>query len=163
MPLRSRRRRYRQPALRSGRPAPSPRAVLITCLTAATTALGTLLMTGGLLLLGYPLLDFFTVSDRVDILATLLGAASGAVALSALAVMAALKLLHGRPWARWVLAALCVVAALASAVLVSSVLPLVVTAAALAVLVLLLLPSTGAWCQTGHTAARPPPVAETQS
>jgi hypothetical protein len=67
------------------------------------------------------------------------------VALSAAADVAAVFVLRGHRWARWVLIGLCVVAAVGGVMLAYYVVPLIVTAAAVAVTLLLSLPGSGTW------------------
>ena len=119
-------------------------AAVVTWVAATGTAAMTLLLTVGLLLIAGPIFDSFD-SGPDNPRWFVLGAAVVVAGLSAAADVVAVFMLRGHRWARWVLVGLCVVAALGGAMSAFYIVPLLVTAAALAVVVLLFLPDAGAW------------------
>ena len=128
-------------------------AALLTWIGATGTAAFTLLLTVSLLLLGAPIFDTFR-SGRDNPRWFIVEAAGVVIALSAAAALSAVFLTRRHQWARWVLILLSVVAAVGSVMLAYYIGPLLVTAAAVAVLVLLSLPRARAWFRTPH----PPPA-----
>ncbi|HSE10771.1 MAG TPA: hypothetical protein VLB29_19055 [Nocardioidaceae bacterium] len=123
---------------------------MVTWTTAATTAAFTVCLAATALLFGGPLFDVFQ-GHRLQWYVA--GAALVVIALSAAAGGLATLVFRRRRWARWALVALSVVAAVGGAMLGYYVAPLAITAAALAVVVLLFLPPARAWFRlpaTGH-------------
>ena len=119
-------------------------AAVVTWIVATGTAVSTLFLAVGFLVVAGPVFDTFGPgSDNPRW--WIVGAAGTVVALAAAADVVALFIHRGHRWARWVLIGLSVVAALGGLALAYCVAPLVVTAAAVAVVVLLLLPDARAW------------------
>ena len=97
----------------------------------------------GYVLVGRAILDDF--EDTGSIVAWFLGIVGTLLALCTAAAVASLSLLRRRRWAWWALLVLCPVTAVLGVVAGYYLLPLGVAAAASAVFVLLLLPSTRVW------------------
>lgn len=132
-------------------------AALVTWIGATGVAAFTLFLTLGLLLIAAPVFDAFDSGpDNDNLRLFVVGAAGIVVGLSAAADVVAVFMLRGHRWARWVLVGLSVVAAIGGAVSAYYIVPLMVTAAAVAVVVLLVLPDARDWFRTSHTPARPP-------
>ncbi len=104
----------------------------------------TVLVTVGFLLVAAPLFDAFEGGSGAPQW-YVVGGAALVVALSAAADVAAALMLRGRRWARWVLIGLSVFAALGGVMLAYYVVTLALTAAGVAVVVLLLLPDARKW------------------
>ena len=119
-------------------------AAVVTWVVATGTAVSTILVTLSLLLVVGPLFGAFDPGPD-NPLWFVAGAVLIVVALSAVANVVAAFMLRGHRWAQWVLLGLCVVTALAGIALGYYIAPLVVSAAAVGVAVLLLLPSARAW------------------
>jgi hypothetical protein len=117
-------------------------AAVLTWLGSSGTAVLTLLLAVAFLVAAAPVLDVF---DAHDLRLHVAGAALLVIAFSAAADLLAWFVLRGHRWARWGLIGFASGAAVGGAMLGYYVAPLVVTAAALAVIVLLLLPSARAW------------------
>jgi hypothetical protein len=118
---------------------------------AAVTTIAASGVTGAVVLLGavgYPFVGRLLLEDFGDtdsIVARFFVIAGAMLALCACAVVASVSLLRRRRWAWWVLLVLSPVTAVLGLVSGYYLLPLGVAAAASAVFVLLLLPSTRAW------------------
>jgi hypothetical protein len=119
-------------------------AAVVTWVGATVTAAFTLLMTVGTLWVLAPMFDAFD-SGTDNPRWWLIEAAAIVVAVSVAADVTALFLLRGHRWARWVLLGLCVLAALGGVMAAYYIAPLVVTAGAIAVAVLLFLPDARRW------------------
>ena len=119
-------------------------AALVTWIAATGTALLTLFLTATFLLLAGPLFATFDEGSG-NPRWYFVGAAGVVVALSVAADVAGILMVRGRGWARWVLLGLSVVAALGGLMAAYYVLPLAVTAAAVAVVVMMLQPAARAW------------------
>jgi hypothetical protein len=119
-------------------------AAVVTWIGATGTAALTVFLTAVLLLVAGPLFDAFEGGlENPRWLAV--GAAVVVVTLSAAADVVAFFMLRGRRWAQWVLVGLSTVAVVCGVMSAYYIAPLVVTAAAVAVIVLLLLPDARAW------------------
>lgn len=119
-------------------------AAVLTWVAAGTTAAFTLLLTVGVLWLGAPFFDAF--EPGLDNPRTyVVGAAALVVALSAAACVLSVFVLRSSRSAHWLLIGLSAVTALAGLMLASLVGTLVLTAVAIAVIVLLLQPDARAW------------------
>ncbi|GAA1974262.1 hypothetical protein GCM10009798_39380 [Nocardioides panacihumi] len=119
-------------------------AAAVTTIVAATISGGLTLVTAVFAaVIGRAVLQFF--DDTGSLVAWFLGVAVTVLALSSVAVVASVGLLRRRRWAWWALLALTPVTVVAGAVAGRFLLPLGVAAAATAVFVLLLLPSTRGW------------------
>jgi hypothetical protein len=119
-------------------------AAIVTWVVATGTAALTMLLTVGLLIVAGPVFDAFEPgadNPRWFVLA----AGGVVVALSVVADVVALLVLRGQRWAQWVLVALSAVAALGGLFLAYYIAPLMITASAIAVIVLLLMPDAHAW------------------
>jgi dipeptide/tripeptide permease len=126
-------------------------AAVMTWVAATGTALLTLLVTATVLWLAAPIFENFESgphNPRWDMLAM----AAVVVAVCVLADVVAIFVLRGRRWAQWLLIALCVLAALGGIITSYYVAPLLVTATAGAVAVLLLLPDARFWFRTSRAA-----------
>jgi len=124
-------------------------AAVVTWVVATGTAALTLFVTVGLLLVLAPVFDSFdggTDNPRWFVA----GAAAVVVALSAAADVVAVFVLHGHRWAQVVLVGLSTVAAVGGVMAGYYITPLAVTAAAVAVIVLLLLPDARAWFRASY-------------
>jgi hypothetical protein len=126
-------------------PATVTAAVVLTILTAVCGCGGVLLGAVFLALLSSALLPSFSPEDARFLVLWGVGVVGVAVALAGVTIVAAVQLLQRRRWAWWTLVVLCPVAALLSVQGASLLLPLGVTAGAVAAFVLLLLPATRAW------------------
>ena len=124
-------------------------AAVVTWVVSTGTAALTLLLTVGLLWVVAPVFDTFG-SGQGNPRWWLVGAAAVVVSFSAAADVAAVFVLRGHRWARWVLIGLSVLAALGGVVSAYYVVPLVVTAAAMVVVVLLLFPDAREWFRASH-------------
>lgn len=118
-------------------------AAVTTWIVATGTAALAGLLTIGFVVLGAPLWEVFG-SGADNPRWWILGAGAIVVVLAALADVAALLMIRGHAWARWALGALSLVAAVLSLCAAYYVFPLVITVASLAVLVLILMPSSSA-------------------
>jgi hypothetical protein len=119
-------------------------AAVVTWVGATGTGALTLLLTIGLLWIAAPVFDAFgSGSDNPR--SFVVAAAAVIVALSAAADIVAVYMFRGHRWARWALLGLSVLAALGGLASAYYVGPLLVTAAAVSVVVLLLLPDARAW------------------
>ena len=124
-------------------------AAVVTWVGATGTAVLTLVLSVGLLFVAAPLFDAFG-SGPDNPRWYLAGAAGVVVVLSAAADVVAVFTLRGYRWAQWTLVGLSVVAAVGGVVSAYYIAPLALTAAALAVVVLLLLPDARAWFRASH-------------
>ena len=150
-------------ALFGHQPPPAPRlprppgvvyaAAVVTWVGATGTAALTLLLTVGLLWVAAPVIDAFD-SGAGDPRWPVVAAAGVVLVLSAAADVVAALMLRGQRWASWVLLGLSVVAALGGIMGAYCVVPLVVTVAALAVVVLLLLPEARGWFRASDVPGR---------
>jgi hypothetical protein len=129
-------------------------AVIVTWVGATSTAAITLLMTVGLLWIAAPIFDAFG-SGADNPRTWLIGFAAIVIVVSVLANVIALFVMRGHRWAQWLLVILSVVAALGGVMAGYYIAPLAVTAAAVAVAVLLLLPDARTWFR-GPLAERAP-------
>jgi hypothetical protein len=119
-------------------------AVIVTWVGATSTAAITLLVTVALLWIAAPMFDMFgSGADNPRI--WLIGFAAIVIVVSVLADVIALFVMRGHRWAQWLLVILSVVAALGGVMAGYYIAPLAVTAAAVAVAVLLLLPDAQTW------------------
>jgi len=126
-------------------------AAVLTWVAATGTALFTLLVTAILFWIAAPIFENFqSGSDNPRWI--MLEFAVVIVAVSALADVVAIFVLRGRRWAQWSLIALCVVAALSGIITAYYLVPLLVTVAAVAVVVLLLLPDAHSWFSSTNAA-----------
>jgi len=121
-------------------------AAVVTWIGATTTAALTLLLTVSLLWIAAPVFDAFD-SGSGNPRSWVVAAAAVVVGLSATADVVALFVLRGHRWSWWVLIGLSVIAALGGVMTAYYLVPLLVTALAMAVAVLLLLPDARAWCR----------------
>lgn len=121
-------------------------AAMVTWIVATGTAALTLLLAMGLLLVLGPVFEAFA-SGPDNPRWFLLGVTAAVVALSTTADVVAVYLLRGHRWARWTLVVLAVVAAVGGLMSAYLIVPLAVTGAAVAVVVLLLLPESRGWFQ----------------
>jgi hypothetical protein len=119
-------------------------AAVVTWIGATGTAALTAFLTAGVLLVAGPVFDAFEGGPENPQWFAV-GAAVVVVALSAAADVVAFFMLRGRRWARWALVGLSTVAGVCGVMSAYYIAPLVVTAAAVAVIVLLLLPDARAW------------------
>jgi hypothetical protein len=119
-------------------------AAVVTWVGATGTALLTLFLAVSLLWFVAPVFGAFD-SGPGNPRWLVVEAVGAVVALSAAADVVAVFLLRGHRWARWVLIGLCMVASIGGVMLAYYPVPLIVTAAAVAVTLLLLLPSSGTW------------------
>lgn len=92
-----------------------------------------------------PLSDSFDPGSGDEARWFVAGIGIGLIALSVAAGILALYVLRGRAWASWLLIALSSGAALVGGIFGYYILPLVVTAVALTVIVLLLMPTARGW------------------
>lgn len=142
----------RHPSLVSELPRPPAVvyvAAVLTWIVATGTAALTLLLAVAVLWIAAPLFDSFEPglgNPRWFVI----GATAVVIVLSALADAAAVFVVRGRSWARWMLVGLSVVATLGGLISAYYIGPLLVTAASVTVLVLLLLPDAGAWFRATH-------------
>jgi hypothetical protein len=132
-------------------PDERPGVVLAAAVVTWTIASMTAALTLGLLVLvlffGGPVLDAFQGQDlRVYVVA----AALVVIAFAAAADVLAYLVFRRHRWARWALVGLSVVSAVCAAMLGYYVAPLLVTVAALAVVVLLLMRPARAWFRSSH-------------
>ena len=128
-------------------------AAAVTWVVATGTAVLTLLLAVGLLLVAAPIFDTFG-SGPDSPRWWVVGAVVVVVTLSAAADVVAVFMLRGHRWAQWGLVVLSVIAALGGVMASYYIAPLLVTAASVAVLVLLLLPGARAWFRSSHVPAR---------
>ena len=119
-------------------------AAVVTWVVATGTAALTLLLAVFLLWAVAPVFDAFDAGSG-NPRWLVVGTAAVVLVLSAAADVCAVFVLRGRRWAQWVLVGLSMVAAAGGFISVYYIAPLVVTAAAIAVAVLLLLPDADAW------------------
>ena len=134
--------------------APAPpgtvTAAAITTITAASiTAAVTLLTAVGYALIGHAILE--ELDDTGSLIAWFFGIVTALLALCAVAVLASVGLLRRRRWAWWTLLALAPVTAVLGLLTAFYLLPLGIAAAAVAVFVLLVLPSTRTWLAASST------------
>jgi hypothetical protein len=122
-------------------------AAVVTWVAAMTTAAFTLLLTVAVFWIAAPVFDAFE-SGLGNPRTFVVGAAVGVFVLSTSACVVAALVLRGYRWARWVLVGLSVLAALGGLFLAYYVGPLMVTAAAVAVVILLSTPDARAWSRT---------------
>jgi hypothetical protein len=125
-------------------------AVVVTWIAATVTAAFAVVFTASLLWLAAPLFetfDFGTHNPRWFVL----GFGLAVVLLCVLADVVAYFVLHAHRWAHWALISLCVVAALAGVMTSYYIAPLLVTAVAVGVGVMLLMPTARAWFHTSRT------------
>lgn len=119
-------------------------AAVVTWVGATLTAAIALVLTVGVLWVMAPMFDMFE-SGTDNPRTWLILAALIVVAVSVAADVTALFVVRGHRWARWVLIGLSVVAAFGGLVSGYYIAPLVVTAASIAVAVLLLMPDAHRW------------------
>jgi hypothetical protein len=124
-------------------------AVVITLATAVGTALLAIPLTVIALSIAGPIADSFGEGSS-ETRWYVMGTGGGLVALSMIAGTLALCVLSGRAWARWLLIGLSCLAAIIGVIFGSYILPLMVTAVAVAVIVLLLMPTARAWPSTSR-------------
>lgn len=117
---------------------------MVTWIVATWTAALTLFLTVGFLVVAAPIFDAFDAGPDNPAWAVA-GAAGVVVALSSAADVVAVLMLRGNRWARWALVGLSMVSALGGVISSYYIAPLAVTAAASAVVVLLLVPDARAW------------------
>jgi hypothetical protein len=125
-------------------------AAILTWVFATLTAGVTILLAALLLPFAATTFEAFGYEPSSVTRAVVEGAAV-VVALSGTADLLAVFVLRRRRWARWTLLLLSVATGIASVAWAYYVVPLVVTGAAVAVVVLLLLPSTGRWFRGAAT------------
>src|SRR5690242_35520 len=119
-------------------------AAAVTTITAATISAGLTVLTASLYaVVGHAILGTFGTTGTV--VAWFFGVVITLLVLCCVAVVASVGLLRRRRWAWWTLAALAPVTAALGVMTAFYLLPLGVAAAAVAVFVLLVLPSTRAW------------------
>ncbi|MCW2760770.1 MAG: hypothetical protein JWR85_971 [Marmoricola sp.] len=142
-----------QPSQVYGQPRPPGvvyAAAVVTWVAATGTAFVIVLLAVTLLWLAAPIFEYFE-SGSNNPQWIVISVAVVVVAVCTLADFAAVFILRGRRWAQCLLIALCVVAALAGAVMSYYIAPILVTAAAGAVVLLLLLPDARAWFRGAAT------------
>lgn len=122
-------------------------AAVVTWAAASITAAFTAFLAVVVLLLGGPFFDAFRAQD---LQAYVVGAALVVIAASVAADVLAYMTFRRHRWARWVLVALSMVSAVCAAMLAYYVAPLLITAAGLAVVVLLFLRPARAWFRSSH-------------
>lgn len=122
-------------------------AAVITWTAASISAAVTLCFGVLVLLFGGPVFDVF---GGQHLRGYVIAAALVAIVLSASADALAYWVFRGHRWARWTLVVLSVASAVGAAMLGYYVAPLVITAAALAVIVLLFLRPARAWFRSSH-------------
>lgn len=122
-------------------------AAAVTWIAASTTAAFALCLGVLALVFGGPVFDVF---EGQSLQAYVVAAIVGVVALSAAADLLAYLVFRGKRWARWGLVVLSVASAAGAAMLGYYVAPLVITAAGLAVVVLLFLGPSRAWFRSGR-------------
>lgn len=122
-------------------------AAVVTWAAASMTAAFALCFGVLILLFGGPVFDVF---EGQNLQAYVAGTVVVVIALSAAANVLAYLVFRGHRWARWALVVLSVASAVAAAMLGYYVAPLVITAAALAVVVLLFLRPARAWFRSSR-------------
>jgi hypothetical protein len=122
-------------------------AAVVTWTAASITAAFALCFGVLALLLGGTVFDVF---EGQNLQAYVVAAVVVVIALSAAADVLAYLVFRGRRWARWALVVLSVASAVCAAMLGYYVAPLVITAAALAVVVLLFLRPARAWFRSSR-------------
>lgn len=128
----------------TGPPTVVTSAAVVTWVATAATALLTLLVAGLLGPAAAAILEAFGAGTPAS-WAWVVGAAAVVLGLCGAAAVCAFLVLRGVGWARWLLLGLSVLTALAGLALFAFGLPLVATTAAVAVIVLLLVPDAGPW------------------
>jgi hypothetical protein len=122
-------------------------AAVVTWTAASITAAFALCFGVLVLLFGDPVFDVF---EGQNLQAYVVAVVDGVMGLSAAADVLAYLVFRGHRWARWALVVLSVASAVYAAMLGYYVAPLVITAAALAVVVLLFLKPARAWLRSGR-------------
>lgn len=126
-----------------------PRVVSAAVVITLVSAIGTVLVTIPFVVIGLwvagPIVDSFDPGSGDNARWFVAGAGIGIVALSVTAGTLAIYVLRRRIWASWLLIALSSVSAILGGILGYYILPLAVTAVAVTVTVLLLMPSARAW------------------
>lgn len=122
-------------------------AAVVTWTAASITAAFALSFGVLALVFGGPVFDVF---EGQDLQAYVVAAFVGVIALSAAADLLAYLVFRGKRWARWGLVVLSLASAACAAMLGYYVAPLVITATALAVVVLLFLRPSRAWFRSGR-------------
>ncbi len=142
------------PLVRSERrPGVVVAAAVVTWTVASSAAALTLCLGVLVLLLGGPVFEVF---DAQQLQGYVVVAALVVIALSAAADVLAYLVFRRHNWARWALVALSLASAVCGAMLGYYVAPLVITAAASAVVVLLFQPPARAWFRSSRGTASPP-------
>ena len=132
-------------------------AAVVTWTTASITAAFSLCLGVLVLLFGDPVFDVFEGQNlQVYVVATI----GVVIALSAAADVLAYRVFRGHRWARWALVVLSAASGLCAATLGYYVAPLVITAAASAVVVLLFLRPARTWFRSTSLASTPGSAAE---
>ena len=130
-------------------PPPPPGVVYAAVVITLVTAIGTALVTVPLMVIGWwiagDIADSFDPGSGDKVRWMVEGGGVGLIALSVAAGTLAVLVLRRRTWASWLLIALSGVFAVLGLILGGYLLPLAVTAVAVTVMVLLLMPAARAW------------------